>query len=91
MGIFLNETGTIGVIIKAGTDLTGSLFLTVLLIFLALVVLALMFKLPLEILAPIVLPIFIVSMAYSTEFLAIGGLLLIYLAVVFSKQFWLNR
>lgn len=89
--VFINDSGVIGVIVKAGTDLTGSLFLTVLLIFLALIVLSFMFKLPLDFLAPIVLPIFIVSMAYSTEFLAIGGLLLIYLAVVFSKMFWLNR
>ena len=88
--VFINETGTIGILIKAGTDLTGSLFLTVLLIFLLLVALSLMFKLPLEILIPIVLPLFIVCMAYSTEYLAIGGLLLIYLAVIFSKRFWLN-
>ena len=88
--VFIDESGTIGILIKAGADLTGSLFLTVLLIFLVLVALALMFKLPLEILIPIVLPLFIVSMAYSTAFLAIGGLLLIYLAVVFSKRFWLN-
>ena len=88
--VFLNNSGTIGILIKAGTDLTGSLFLTVLLIFLILVAVSLMFKLPLEILIPVVLPIFIVSMAFSTEFLAIGGLLLIYLAVIFSKRFWLN-
>lgn len=88
--VFINETGTIGLIIEAGTNLTGSLFLTVLLIFLLFVTLALMFKLPLEILIPIVLPLFIVSMAYSTEFLAIGGLMLIYLAVILSKRFWLN-
>lgn len=88
--VFLNDSGTIGILIKAGTDLTGSLFLTVLLIFLILVAISLMFKLPLEILIPVVLPLFIVSMAFSTEFLAIGGLLLIYLAIIFSKRFWLN-
>lgn len=88
--IFLNDSETIGILIKAGTDLTGSLFLTVLLIFLILIAISLMFKLPLEILIPIVLPLFIVCMAFSTEFLAIGGLLLIYLAVIFSKRFWLN-
>lgn len=88
--VFMNDSGTIGVLIKAGTDLTGSLFLTVLLIFLLFVAVALMFKLPIEILIPLVLPLFIVSMAYSTEFLAIGGLLLIYLSIIFSKRFWLN-
>ena len=88
--VFINDSGTIGILIKAGADLTGSLFLTVLLIFLVLLALSLMFKLPVEILIPILLPLFIVCMAYSTEFLAIGGLLLIYLAVVFSKRFWLN-
>ena len=88
--VFINDSGTIGILIKSGADLTGSLFLTVLLIFLILLALALMFKLPLEILIPIVLPLFIVCMAYSTEFLAIGGLLLIYLAVIISKRFWLN-
>lgn len=87
---FIDNNGTIGQIIESGTNLTGSLFLTVLIIFLVLVGLALLFRLPLDILIPIVLPIFIVGMAYSTEFLAIGGLLLIYLAVIFSKWFWLN-
>lgn len=88
--VFLNDSGSIGIIIEYGTNLTGSLFLTVLIIFMLLVSVALMFRLPLEILIPIVLPLFIVCMAYSTEFLAIGGLLLIYLAVIFAKRFWLN-
>lgn len=89
--VFINDTGTIGVIVKAGTDLTGSLFLTVLLITMVLLALCLMFKIPFDITAPLLLPMYLVGMAYSTEYLAIGGLFLIYLAVLFSRQFWLNR
>ena len=87
---FINDTGTIGIIIEAGTNMTGSLFLTVLIIMIVLIGLCLMFRIPTDIVAPIILPVFIVGMAYSTEFLAIGGLLLVYLAVLFSKWFWLN-
>ena len=85
---FLNESQTIGIIIEYGTNLTGSLFLTVLIIFMLLIALSLLFRLPFEMLIPIVLPLFIVSMAYSSEFLAIGGLLLIYLAIIFTRRFW---
>lgn len=88
--VFINETGTIGVLVEYATNMTGSLFMTVLLIFLILIALALLFRLPIEILIPLVLPMFIVGMAFSTEFLAIGGLMLIYLAVIFAKRFWLN-
>lgn len=87
---FLNDSGTIGVIIATGTELTGSLFITILIITMLLLALSMMFRLPIEYTVPILLPIFLVSMAYSTEFLAIGGMMLIYLSVLFAKNFWLN-
>ena len=90
MVIFINDSQVIGSIIEAGSNLTGSLFLTVLLIMIVLITVSLLFRLPIEILIPILLPLFIVSMAFSTEYLAIGGLMLIFLAIIFSKRFFLD-
>lgn len=88
---FIEPTGSIATILQYSTDLTGSLYMTILLITIVLFAFALFTKLPIEITIPVLLPIFLVSMAYSSEFLAVGGMFLIYLAVVLSKQFWLNR
>lgn len=88
---FINETGTIGVILtKFTTDVTGSLFMTMLVIVILLIALALMFRLPLAYTVPVILPLLIVFMAFTGSFLAIGGVMLIYVAVIFAKMFFIN-
>jgi hypothetical protein len=77
-----------GIIIDAWTyNVTGDLFLTLLSLTIGLLALCLMFKIPIEFTAIILLPLFIVCMAYSSQFLAIGGLTLIYIGVLVAKWF----
>jgi len=86
--IFYNSSGSFGTIIDAWTyNVTGDLFLTLLSITILMLAFCLMFKLPLEFSAIILLPLFIVSMAWSSQFLAIGGLALVYIGILVAKWF----
>lgn len=81
-----NETGFIGIVLQGmTTDITGSLFMTLFVIVTLIVVVMLMFKIPLEFQAVVISPFLIALMAYTQEFLAVGGVTLIFLAVVFAR------
>jgi len=90
--VFINDTTSTGIVINFFTyNITGDLFGT-LLIFLALfLAVAFLFRIPLEWTMPLILPLLIGYMAYSSQFLAVGGVILIYLAVVFTKMFVINE
>ena len=91
MGFFINRTQTIGLFFEAiSTNITGSDALTALLIVTLLMAVAIMFRLPVELSIPFVLPLLLVMMAYSTEALMVGGVMIIYLAIIFVKWMWLN-
>lgn len=90
--IFINETGTAGIIFQAFTNnITGSIFLTLVLITIIIMAFFASFGLPLELSAIFVLPMYLIFMAFSHEYLAIGGLLLIYLGITFGKNFIINQ
>lgn len=87
--VFYNETGTFGIIISyMNSDVTGSLFLTLLFMVLAVLAICALFRIPIEFSAILVLPLLLVMMAYVGEFLAIGGVFLIYLGILFAKNLW---
>ena len=87
--VFYNETGTFGIMISyMNTDVTGSLFLTLLFMVLAVLAICALFRIPIEFSAILVLPLLLVMMAYVGEFLAIGGIFLIYLGILFAKNLW---
>jgi hypothetical protein len=89
--MFLNESGIIGVaLISFTNNVTGSLFLTLLTIVGLLMMVCFLFRIPVEFSAIIVLPLLIVLMAYSSQFLAVGGVILIYLGVLFGRYFIIN-
>lgn len=89
--MFLNTTETIGVLIGTATQVTtGSLFLTLLIVILVLLAVAMMFGIQLEFTAIIILPLLLSYMAYYAEFVGIGSVILIYLALVFTKRFILH-
>jgi predicted RND superfamily exporter protein len=91
MVLFINETGTIGVIYNAVTNnITGSEFLTLLGLILIILLLFLTFRVPIEISAIIILPMLLIFMAFNNSIWAAGGLLLIYLGVLFFKNFFIN-
>jgi len=87
--VLLNTTGVLGTVIQYATlDLTGSLFLTLLGVVMLLLLLCLLFRIPVEFSAILVLPLLLGLMAYMTEFVAIGGVFLIYLGVIVGKNFF---
>jgi hypothetical protein len=86
--MFINTTETLGVILAQGTNYTtGSIFLSLLVFLFLLLAIALLFGIRLEYTAILVLPLLISYMAYYGEFIAVGSIFLIYLAMIFSHQF----
>lgn len=84
---FINCTETIGVVIGTATSTTtGSLFLTFFMILIMILALALMFGIPLEYMAILILPLMITYMAYYSDFLGIGSVILIYLSIILTKN-----
>ena len=86
--MFLNTTDVLGIIIgNATTYTTGSMFLTLLIIVLMLVVFAIMFGIQLEYTMILILPLLLAYMSHYGEFVAVGSVIFIYLAFVFTKKF----
>jgi len=87
--MLFNTTGTIGVILQyATTEVTGSIFLTLLGIVIGLMVLCMLLRLPMEFTAILVLPLLLGCASYYSEFTAILGVFLIYLGVIVGKNFF---
>ena len=87
--IFYNASQAIGQIVEGiTTNMTGGLFLTLLTIVLFLIALCLMFRIPIEFTAIIILPLLLTITAHTTEFLSITGVMLIYLGILFGKMFF---
>lgn len=88
MGVFINETTTSGVILKAGVDnFAGSITILVIIFIILIMAVMFMFRLPIELSIPLVLPILIVAMAYNGEIIPLGGVALIYAGILFGKWF----
>lgn len=87
--MFYNETGLLGQVIDGMTvNVTGSIFLTLLGLVILLVLFAVIFRIPIEFTAIFLMPLFFVLMAYrSADFYPIGGVFLIYLGILFAKNF----
>jgi hypothetical protein len=88
---FVNVSNSFGfVLVEMTTNLTGNLFLSLLLILFFLIVLSLALKIPVEYSAILILPVMFVLISYSSDFLAIGGSILIFLGIIFAKNFFIN-
>lgn len=88
MALFINTTETIGIIMGEATAVTfGAMFLTLFFVLIVILAIALMFGIRLEYTAILVLPLVLVYMAYYSEFYATGGVLIIYLAFILTKNF----
>lgn len=84
--VFMNESGIVFTIMTAADALTGSPFMTLLMIFIILLLICLIMGIPLEFSAAFLMPFILVVWAYDSSFLAIGGVLLIYLGIVLAKN-----
>lgn len=88
---FMNETETIGRIMTAGTqNLTGNIIATIFLVLVFLVVIAMMFGIPLEFLAVIILPFCLALAAFKSEFVVAVALIALYVVSIFAKN-WLFK
>jgi len=85
---FINWTESIGIIIGTATETTtGSIVLTLGIVLILLLAAATLFGIRWEFTSIIVLPLLLSYMAYYSEFIAIGCMIFIYLALVFTKKF----
>jgi len=89
--MFLNTTETIGVLIGTATvTTTGSIFLTLLIPLIILSAIAMLFGIRLEFTAIILMPLLLGYMAYYSEFVGVGGVIMIYLAMIFAQKFFIK-
>lgn len=91
MSLLINQTGTIGVIYNAvNYNVTGSEFLTMLLLILLCILFVALFRMPLEMSAFLVMPMLIVMMSFNSNLLAVGGAALVYIGVLIAKNWFLR-
>lgn len=86
--VFMNMTESIGIILgNATTHTTGSMFLTLLMVLIIIMAIALMFGIKLEFTIILVLPLVLSYMAFYSEFVATGMILLFYIGFLITKNF----
>lgn len=91
MVLFINNSDVIGSItIGMTNNITGQLGLTLLLVFIIFLALFIAFRVPIEWVMALLLPLMMVMMAFDSFFLLFGGIMLILLAILFAKSFFLN-
>lgn len=86
MSLPFNESGIVGGVFLGLMEITGSLFLTLLVIILFLIAIALLLRIPLEFTAIIVLPMLIVFASYEGSAISLLGVALIYLSFLLAKN-----
>lgn len=88
---FINVSNTLGNAISLGvTNVTGSIIVSILIIMAIIIALAIMFGIPFEYTSVIILPMLLAAMSYYGEFVTIGGIILFYLSMVFTKVFFIK-
>ena len=91
MVLMINETGILGQAYAGMNAITGSVFLTLLSVVLVLMLVAMIFRMPIEFTAVFILPSLLTFLAFESEFLAVGGVILIYLGILLGKNLFFNR
>lgn len=87
---FINHTTTTGIIFDAGiSNFAGSATILIIFIILLLLALCVAFRIPIELTIPLILPLILTAMAYYGEIVPLGGVLLIYMGIMFAKWFLL--
>lgn len=86
--MFLNTSDVIGNIINAGTqNMTGDIVTSVYLIIIFLVAVCIMFGIPLEFMAVIILPLCLSIAAYYSDFMTPIVIIIVYVSALISKHF----
>ena len=88
----MNTTGSMATLFQYATlYITGSETLTLISLLILTILLGLAFRLPIEAVLLIEVPLVLLFMAYYSGFMAIGGLILIGLAVIFALNYFIRK
>jgi len=87
---FYGDNAIVNVINAITINITGSEFLTLVMIILVLVFICLMFRMPLELTIPLVLPLLIVIAIVTAEIISVLGVALLYAAIIIAKKWIAN-
>lgn len=89
--VIINLSNSIGAGVWGFNSITGSFFVSLLVIFILLLVISLMFRIPLEYVGVVLLPLAIVFAVGSSGFFGVLIIILIFLGVVLAKNFFFNN
>lgn len=84
--MFINETGTIGAVLtNMDLTITGSTFLTFALLLIFVIMIAVIFRINLELIALFLTPLALVLVSYKSELMFIGILIFVLDAFILAK------
>jgi hypothetical protein len=86
MTILLPTSGIIGDTLTGLINIAGSPFLALMMILMILIVVALALNIPMEAISVIMLPLIITMTAYTGDFLATAGCVLIYIGFILADK-----
>jgi len=90
--VIINNTGLIGhIIMEASTNITGSIFLTLLMIFILIGSILLIFRADFTLISIVLFPLIIVFSVLDPIFLTVASGFLMIVAIIFASNFILNR
>lgn len=86
--VFINASTTSGIILSYGVqNVFGSVTVMIIVFIMFIMALCFAFKMPIELTIPIIMPLIIYCMAYYGEIIPLGGVMLMYMAILFAKWF----
>jgi hypothetical protein len=88
---FINDTQTSNIVKGLFDNVGGSWFVTIMLIVMFIMLIALVMRVPMELTAIFILPLLLVCYAYLPDFLAITGVLLIYIGILIGSNWFFNK
>ena len=91
MPMIINTTDTLGYSIWGLNSITGSWYITLLIIFVLIIAFALVLRIPLEFTAILVLPLTITFAVASGNFVSVLIVILMYLGVILGRNFFFGN
>jgi len=89
--VLINTTGVIGSVLLAGTQsITGDMFASLMLILIFLIAVCMLFGIPMEFIAIIIIPFLIATATEYTLFIPVLGVTLIYISILIIKN-WIFK
>lgn len=88
--VFINASSVIGGMIAViTTEVTGSIFLTMLLISMIMIAACIGFGMPIELSIPLVFPFFLAGVFLTGQFMPVFGAAILFMSVIIAKRFFM--